>query len=116
MKRISIIALSLVAAAASLPAAAAEGDVATKAQTCFACHGPNGAQPIAPNYPVLAGQYANYLEHALTEYKEGKRKNAIMGGQAAALSKEDIHALARFFADQPGSLYTPSVHGELHTK
>jgi cytochrome c553 len=115
MKRISIIALALAAAAVNT-AAVAEGDVVKKAETCFACHGLNGAKPIAPNYPVLAGQYANYLEHALTEYKEGKRKNAVMGGQAAALSKEDIHALARFFADQPDALYTPSVHGELHSK
>lgn len=115
MKRISIIALALAAAVASLPAAA-EGDVAAKAQTCFACHGQNGAKPIAPNYPVLAGQYANYLEHSLNEYKEGKRKNAIMSGQVASLSKEDIKALARFFADQQGPLYTPTVHGELKAK
>jgi cytochrome c553 len=82
-----------------------------KAQTCVACHGPNGAKPIAPDYPVLAGQYANYLEHALHEYKSGKRKNPIMAGQVAALSDADIKALAAYFAAQKTELYTPSVHG-----
>ncbi len=105
MTRIALLAVLLVAA----PAYAAEAPKA--AATCFTCHGENGAKPIAPNYPVLAGQYANYLEHAITEYKEGKRKNPIMGAQAAALSKEDIHELAVFFGAQTSTLHTPSVHG-----
>ena len=108
MKRIA----ALILAMAATPAFAGE-DIAAKAAPCAACHGERGAKPILPAYPVLAGQYANYLEHALKEYKSGARKNAIMAGQAAALSKQDIKALARYFADQPGPLYTPSVHGEL---
>lgn len=85
-----------------------------KARTCFACHGPNGAKPTLPDAPALAGQYANYLEHALTEYKEGKRKNAVMSAQAAALSREDIKELAAYFNSQVTPLYTPSVHGAEH--
>jgi len=83
-----------------------------KAAACTACHGPNGAKPIAPDYPVLAGQYANYLEHALKEYKGGLRKNPIMAGQVAALTDADIKALAAYFAGQLSPLYTPIVHGE----
>jgi cytochrome c553 len=82
-----------------------------KAAPCFACHGPNGSKPITPDYPVLAGQYANYLEHALHEYKSSLRKNPVMGGQAAQLSDEDIKALAQYFSAQQTPLYTPSVHG-----
>lgn len=108
MKRISLLLLVLAAA----PVFAQ--DAPEKAATCFTCHGERGAKPIAPSYPVLAGQYANYLEHALTEYKEGKRKNAIMGSQAAPLSAQEIKELARYFADQAGPLYTPSVHGKPH--
>ena len=108
MKRFVLLALTLAAAPAF-----AEGTAAPKAAaTCFACHGENGAKPIAPNYPTLAGQYANYLEHALTEYKQGKRKNPIMSAQAAPLSTEDIHELAQFFGSQTSGLHTPSVHGE----
>jgi cytochrome c553 len=75
-----------------------------KAQTCAACHGPDGSQPIAPMYPILAGQHANYLSHALSEYKSGKRKNPIMAGFAGPLSEEDIADLAAYFSQQPGKL------------
>ncbi len=97
----------------SLAATAATAEVAVpeKAAACAACHGEGGAKPIAPTYPVLAGQYANYLEHSLHEYQDGRRKNAVMAAQAAALSKQEIKALARYFATQPGPLYTPTLVG-----
>lgn len=85
-----------------------------KAKACAACHGPNGAKPVLPDAPVLAGQYANYLEHALNEYKTGLRKNAVMAGQAAALSAADIKELAAYYSRQSMMLYTPSVHGAQH--
>lgn len=90
-------------------AAAAQGSAPEKAATCVACHGEGGAKPIAPTYPILAGQYASYLEQALRGYRSGERKNAIMLPQAAALSDADIEALARYFEHQPGPLYTPRV-------
>jgi cytochrome c553 len=83
-----------------------------KAQACTACHGPNGAKPITPDYPVLAGQYSTYLKHALHEYKSGLRKNPVMAGQVAPLSDDDIEALASYFASQQSLLYTPSIPGK----
>src|SRR3546814_18248486 len=74
--------------------ALAQSAAPEKAATCTACHGERGAKPIAPTYPVLAGQYMNYLERALLEYKTGDRKNPIMAAQAASLSEDDIKALA----------------------
>jgi cytochrome c553 len=100
-------------AAGLLAATAAHADpIATpeKVTVCAACHGADG-KAVQPMYPNLAGQYANYLEHALREYKAGLRKNPIMGAQAAALSDADIHQLAEYFSQQPSPLYTPSVHG-----
>ena len=114
MKRIAIAVLAAAGFAGVSVASAEEVAQPAKAATCFACHGERGAKPTAPMYPVLAGQYANYIEHALTEYKEGKRKNPIMGAQAGALSAEEIHELARYFADQPSPLFKPSVHGDAH--
>ena len=73
---------------------------------CQSCHGEHGAKPIAPEYPVLAGQYANYLEHSLKDYRAGTRKNAVMKTQAANLSDADIHALAAYFEHQESPLYT----------
>lgn len=81
-----------------------------KVTICAACHSADG-KALQPIYPNLAGQYANYLEHALHEYKSGKRKNPIMGAQAASLSDADIHQLAEYFSLQSSPLYTPSVHG-----
>ncbi|MEW6166169.1 MAG: cytochrome c [Pseudomonadota bacterium] len=90
-------------------AAFAQTQAPEKAATCVACHGEGGAKPIAPTYPVLAGQYASYLERALQDYRSGARKDPVMTPQAAALSDADIEALAEYFERQPGPLYTPSV-------
>lgn len=104
-------ALLVVLALAAAPAALA-GDAATpeKVTVCAACHGADGkaAQPI---YPHLAGQYSNYIEQALKEYRSGKRKNLIMGAQAAGLTDADIRALATYYAAQSSLLHTPSLHG-----
>lgn len=77
-----------------------------KAATCVACHGAAGAAPISPQYPILAGQHADYLEHSLLQYKTGERANAIMIGMAAVLSEEDIADLAAYFASQDSPLRT----------
>lgn len=100
--------LALALAAIALPAAA-ETAVPAKAAVCAACHGEGGAKPILPSYPVLAGQYANYLAHSLHEYKDGKRKNAVMNAQAAGLSDAEIKELALYFSHQAGPLYTPRI-------
>lgn len=102
--------LIILALAAACGSALAQ-DAPAAAQTCVACHGERGAKPIAPEYPVLAGQHASYLEHALTEYKTGKRKNPVMAAQATQLDDKAIEELSRYFSLQEGPLYTPSVHG-----
>jgi cytochrome c553 len=71
------------------------------AEVCAACHGPDGNSP-APAFPKIAGQHASYIEKSLNEYKSGARKDPIMAGMAAALSKEDIENLAAYFATQSG--------------
>jgi cytochrome c553 len=98
------------------PGAGHNGDL-EKAQPCFACHGPNGGKPVLPNAPILAGQYANYLQHALHEYKAGLRKNPQMAPMAGPLSDADIEELAHYFAAQQTPLYTPSVgNGAQHAQ
>ena len=102
----------LLAATALLPAQAAPVDKPEKAVTCAACHGETGISTQGM-YPTFAGQYANYLEHSLKDYRSGARKNAIMGAQAANLTDAEIKQLSRWFAQQESPLHTPSVHGEL---
>jgi cytochrome c553 len=74
------------------------------AQACAACHGKDGNTPIDPSYPKLSGQHRDYLERALLDYRNGQRKNAIMGAQAQALSRAEISNLAAYYASLPGSL------------
>lgn len=82
----------------------AGGDVAAgkeKSQTCVACHGAEGIS-ATPQFPTIAGQYRDYLYKSLTDYKAGKRKNAIMGGIVAALSDQDMKDLASYYASLEG--------------
>lgn len=80
-----------------------------KLEACAACHGPNGAEPLAPTYPKIAGQHASYLEHALKSYRSGRRNNAIMMSQAQLLelTDADIKKLAKHFSKQPGLEQVP---------
>jgi cytochrome c553 len=93
--------LALVAAPAAF---AASGDASVgkkKSTTCAACHGAEGVSP-SPEFPNLAGQYADYLETAMKHYKNGKRKNPIMSEQVKNLSTKDIMDLAAYFSSQRG--------------
>jgi cytochrome c553 len=86
--------------------ALADGDAAAgkdKAQTCAACHGLNGISS-SDQFPILAGQYKDYIIQALHEYKNGERTNSIMKGMAAGLSEDDIQNLAEYFSGLPGPL------------
>ena len=71
------------------------------ASTCVACHGQNGIS-VSPNWPTLAGQYQDYLKHALNQYRDGTRKNAVMAQMAAPLTDEDVKVLARYYASLKG--------------
>lgn len=83
-----------------------EGKAPAKAtELCVACHGTDGVG-ITPQYPSLAGQYADYLARALKDYRDGGRKNPIMGGFVANLSDADIKALADYYAEQKPQLST----------
>jgi cytochrome c553 len=72
-------------------------------ETCLACHGTNGVG-ITADYPTIAGQHKDYIERALHDYQKGGRKNAIMAGMVATLTKEDIVALAEYYSTRTPSL------------
>lgn len=96
-------ALLAALALAALHATAADAEAGKKlaSEVCAACHGADGKSPN-PQFPHLAGQYRDYLEHSLKAYRSGQRKNAIMQGFAANLSDRDIANLALYFSQQPG--------------
>ncbi len=83
-------------------AAPAKADIAKGEQiaaTCGACHTHDGSRGIATN-PILQGQHPDYIVKQLTEFKEGKRKNAVMNGMAAPLSPEDMKNVAAFYGSK----------------
>lgn len=82
--------------------------VSQAAQTCAGCHGKNGVSQTE-NFPVLAGQYQDYLMHSLKAYRDGERENAIMSGQVQGMSNAQLKALARYYSRQQSPLHTPSV-------
>ena len=105
---IAPVALSFAAApadgaAATAPAPAAPAKAVTKPDlvkgeasftaVCAACHGADGNSGTPAN-PKLSQQHPEYLVKQLSEYKSGKRKNAIMQGMAAALSEGDMKNIA----------------------
>jgi cytochrome c553 len=68
-------------------------------QTCVACHSSDGNATMSA-YPKLAGQHAAYLVKQLSEFKSGKRANAVMAGFAGALSPLDMQHIAAWLASQ----------------
>lgn len=75
------------------------------AKTCLACHGVGG-DAVIPKPPVLSGQHADYLIHALNQYKSGARGGNVMSAFAATLSDDDMKRLAAFYSIRDG-LDTP---------
>lgn len=102
----SLLALTLLAALAAPTLAADAADAAgakpdlakgqASSQVCVACHTVDGSRG-APANPILAGQHADYLVKQLTEFKSGKRANAIMSGMAATLADGDLKHVAAYY-------------------
>ncbi len=106
MKRELLIA-GLFAASVAAPAFAADieaGHAKAKA-VCAACHSEHGDKPLTGDYPILAGQYRDYLYKALLDYHTGARKNPIMAGMAKPLTEADMENVAEWFSSQQGPLH-----------
>ncbi len=88
-------------ASEAVATAAAKADLAKGEASfngvCAACHGPEGNSVIPVN-PKLAQQHPDYLVKQLTEFKAGKRENAVMLGMSAALSEADMKNIAAWLA------------------
>jgi len=114
-----MIATSVFVLASGLFAASAqaanlqEGQAVWERLNCASCHGAEAVKGIDPSYPVLAGQHADYLRHALVAYQRGARglpasanvrNNAIMAAFATQLSKQDIANVSAWLASLPSPL------------
>jgi cytochrome c553 len=116
MKQLSLAlagASLLLASSLSFAADLAAGKATYEKLNCASCHGADAKSPIDPAYPILAGQHADFLAHALKAYQRGAqganntanlRKNAIMGAFAVQLSPQDISNVTAWLASLPSPL------------
>jgi len=96
MKKLAIVlTLALATAFAASTALAADGKALYA--KCAGCHGADGTKTAQSK--ALKGMSADALTKALEGYKAkkfGGPKKAVMEGQTAALSADDIKALATY--------------------
>ncbi|HET8551032.1 MAG TPA: c-type cytochrome [Gammaproteobacteria bacterium] len=67
---------------------------------CATCHGPKLAG-LAPDFPMLAGQYADYIAGQINAFRHGGRRNdplALMQHVAHGLDDADVKAVAAYLA------------------
>ena len=96
MKKLAIV-LSLALATALAASAAFAADGKTLYAKCAGCHGADGTKTAQSK--ALKGLSADAFTKAMEGYKAkkfGGPKKAVMEGQAAALSPDDIKALAGY--------------------
>ncbi len=70
-----------------------------QAAVCAACHGPGG-RSTDPLVPALAAQTSRYIYLQLRDFQEGRRDDPRMTPMVAGLSRDDMRALANYFAAQ----------------
>ncbi|MFT5136788.1 MAG: cytochrome c553 [Arenicella sp.] len=99
-KRILIVVSLMIFANSTVQAAGDASAGQGKAAVCAACHGVKGISSIPIN-PNIAGQVPGYIATQLKAFKSGERANAIMAGQAAGLSADDMDDLDAYYAALP---------------
>jgi cytochrome c553 len=72
---------------------------AAKSAVCGGCHMPDG-NAVAPAWPKLAGQRADYIAKQLQDFRQGRRTDPIMSGMVLPLTKQDTLDLAAHFSRQ----------------
>jgi cytochrome c553 len=106
----SLLFVSSVFAAEKTPAPVKSAVEKTVQTVCAACHGADGNSAISLN-PKLAWQHPEYLLKQLTNFKEGKRANAVMGPMTANLSADELKDLAAYYASQKIALGKAKSNG-----
>jgi cytochrome c len=74
-------------AGAPVHAAGPPGGDLFKTKGCPACHGEDGSHPLTPDYPVIAGQNANYLLRQMQDIRDGRRTNGLSQNMRAVVAE-----------------------------
>jgi cytochrome c553 len=81
--------------------AAVAKDPATLYKACTTCHGADAGKSALNKSQIIKGWSAQKIADALNGYKDGTyggASKALMKGQVAKLSKEDIESLSNYIA------------------
>ncbi|MGY3239969.1 cytochrome c553 [Bradyrhizobium sp. USDA 4448] len=74
--------------------------LAEKVEVCVGCHGQDG-KPTEKTIPIIWGQQAGYIYIQLRDFKRGDRRNETMQSIVANFEKNDMLAIAEYFAQKP---------------
>lgn len=91
------VADSIADAPPAAPIGGLETDLRSVVDSCRRCHGEAGRGRELSAFPRLAGQKADYLYAALFAYSNGERHSGMMEPIAAALTAEEMRAIATYF-------------------
>ncbi len=81
------------------------------AVSCNSCHGDKG-NSVTPGTPRLTGLSEDYLQIAITHYRDNKRQHAVMQLLTRYLSDTDIEKLVLYYASQTPANQTPATRAE----
>lgn len=89
-----------------------QGGSNSAAMACATCHGADGLGMAAAGFPRLAGIAAGYTVKQLADFRSGSRANPIMQPIAAAMSDEEIQAVADRLALMPAPGYSSASRAD----
>lgn len=95
-----LLALPGAAAAGPLVGDPAVGRAWSEDNVCKECHNPDGHSTVG-EYPRLGGQHGAYLLKQLQDFRDGRRKHAIMQALTQGLADRELADVAAHFAAQP---------------
>lgn len=80
------------------PAVLAEPTMAQRMAPCAACHGAEGRATADGFYPRIAGKPAGYLHNQLLNFRDGRRRNALMSYLVDRQRDDYLREMADYFA------------------
>jgi cytochrome c553 len=78
--------------------AAIPDTIAQRVVPCTACHGKEGRATSDGYFPRIAGKPAGYLYNQLLNFRDGRRRNAMMTYTVNHLSDGYLHEMAQYFS------------------
>jgi cytochrome c553 len=99
-KLIWMISRGIILAGLLSAAPALTQDIAETVAVCAGCHGEDG-KPIDKTIPVIWGQQEGYTYIQLRDFKRGDRKSETMQPIVSSFEKNDMLAIAKYFAEKP---------------